>query len=134
MKSITIIAPLFIMLPRKTMPDKKYIINLNNTKSRQYIVLNQIKAAYKEAIRSQLEGVKLKPRVRVDLTYWKPTNRRSDRSNVLCVHEKFALDAVVELGCLEDDSDEFIAHTHYYGGELDRENPRVEIKITEIEE
>lgn len=134
MKSITIIAPLFIMLPRKTMPDKKYIINLNNTKSRQYIVLNQIKAAYKEAIRSQLEGVKLKPRVRVDLTYWKPTKRRSDRSNVLCVHEKFALDAVVELGCLEDDSDEFIAHTHYYGGELDRENPRVEIKITEIEE
>jgi hypothetical protein len=128
----TITAPLAIFLPRKTMADKKYIINLNNTKSRHFIVLNQIKKAYKEAIRSQIEGITFTPMVRIEMTYWKPTSRRSDRSNVLCVHEKFALDAMVELGCLEDDSDEYVFSTTYLGGTLDRGNPRVEIKIIEI--
>ena len=93
---------------------------------------NDVKKAYAEAIHSQIEGVKFTPPVRVSLTYWKPTNRRSDRSNVLSIHEKFALDAIVNAGCLPDDSDEYVESTHYYGGELDREHPRVEIVLEEV--
>jgi len=125
-------SPLAVFLPRKTMDDKKMILNLNNYRNWQFIMNNQVKIAYKEAMRSQLDGLVIKPMVSITLTYWKPTKRRSDRSNVLSIHEKFFCDALVEFGCLPDDNDEVIAHTHYFGGELDRANPRVDITVTEL--
>ncbi len=126
-------SPLAVFLPRKTIADKKMILNLNNYRNWMHILNNQIKVAYKEAMADQLrEVVKLNPMVSIELTYWKPTKRRSDRSNVLCVHEKFFLDALVGAGWIEDDSDEFVDSTKYLGGEIDRVNPRVEIVVREV--
>lgn len=111
------------------MKDKKVILNLNNYRNWQHFMSNQVKKAYSEAIDPSIRALKLKPMVRVEFTYWKPTARRSDRSNVLCIHEKFFLDALVNAGCIEDDNDDFIHSTEYKGGEIDRDNPRVDIKI-----
>jgi hypothetical protein len=126
-----ITCPLFVMIPRKTKADKKIILNLNGFRNWHHITSNQAKVMYKDAIRSQLEGLTFAPPVKLRFRYWKPTARRSDRSNVLSIHEKFACDAMVELGCLPDDSDEFIESCKYSGGEIDRENPRVEIRVVE---
>lgn len=128
----TIVAPLFVTLPRKTMPDKKYILNKNNERNWHHIINNQVKGKYRDALQGQLEGLQVSCPFYVKLTYWKPTKRRSDRSNVLCVHEKFALDAMTHFGCIPDDSDDYCDHTEYWGGEVDRENPRVEIEIIEL--
>lgn len=127
--SIKIDLPLFITLPRKTKADKKMIINLNNYRNWHYITSNQTKEAYKEQIRPMLDGVKFDRQIRLHFIYFKPSARRSDRSNVLSIQEKFFCDALVECGCIPDDNDDIIIETRYSGGSIDRENPRVEVYI-----
>jgi len=119
------------MLPRKTMPDRKYIINKNNERNWHFIVSNKIKQVYKDALREQLEGLTFAHPIKLKLVYFKASNRRSDRTNVLSQHEKFAADAMVEFGCIPDDNDDVILSSHYSGGTLDRENPRVEIRVVQ---
>jgi hypothetical protein len=123
--------PLAVYLTRKTMPDKKMIINLNNYRNWSYIVSNQVKKAYCQAVEPLVRGLILEPRLSLVFTYYKGSKRISDRSNVLCVHEKFFLDALVELGCIEDDNDSFIKSTHFDGDKIDIKNPRVEVLIME---
>ena len=123
--------PLAVYLPRKTMPDKKMIINLNNYRNWSYIVSNQVKKAYCQAVEPLVRGLILDPRLSLEFTYYKGSRRISDRSNVLCIQEKFFLDALVELGCIEDDNDNFIKETKYNGDKIDKRNPRVEVRITE---
>jgi Holliday junction resolvase RusA-like endonuclease len=53
------------------------------------------------------------------------------KSRRLIAKEKFFLDALVELGCIEDDNDNFIKETKYNGDKIDKQNPRVEVRITE---
>ena len=127
------ISPLAVYLPRVTKKGRKMILNKNNERNWHYIVNNQVKVAYKQAMEAQLKPARaIKNPVFIALTYWKPTKRRSDRSNVLTIHEKFFCDAFVDAGWLEDDNDDIILWTTYQGSELDRKNPRVEITVTEL--
>lgn len=122
--------PLFVLLPRKTMPAKKYMINLNEYRNWHYIVNNQIKEKYKEQLEARLKGRKFKDKITLTFTFYKGRNARIDRANVLSIHEKFFCDALTAYGCIEDDNDDFIEETRYRSGGLDRENPRVEVLIT----
>ena len=126
-----ITSPLHVDLPRKTKKDKRLILNLNNYRNLHFILNNQAKIAYKEAMKDQLEGVKLKTPVKLNFTLWKKDRRIGDRANVLSIIEKFLCDALVEYGCLPDDCDEFISGQAYRTGGIDRENPRVTIEIIE---
>lgn len=55
-----------------------------------------------------------------------------DVGNVASIHEKFFLDALVELGRLEDDNLKFIPTTDTAFMGVDKLNPRVEIILKEI--
>lgn len=125
---VTIPMPLFVMVPRKTMPDKKYIINMNYYRNWHRMTENQIKNQYAEIVKPQVEGMSFK-KVELTFTLFKGSKRRMDRANVLSIHEKYFCDALVHAGCLEDDNDDFLEATHYYTGGIDRENPRVEVEI-----
>ena len=129
---IKIIAPLYVMLKRVTKDDRKMIINLNNYRNWHYIISNDTKIAYKEAIKDQIKGLKFKNKIRLNFQLFKGTKRVSDKANVLSIQEKFFCDALVECGCISDDKDEVIEDQHYSRTELDRENPRVEIIIETI--
>jgi hypothetical protein len=39
---------------------------------------------------------------------------------------------MVAHGCIPDDNDDYISASHYVSGEVDSENPRVEITICEV--
>lgn len=133
-KKITISMPLFVMLPRKTMPPKKQILNLNYYRNWQGHQSNDIKIAYKELTKPFLEGLKFPYRITIEFKLWKATARRTDRANVLSVHEKFFCDALTEFGCIPDDNDDYIESQTYRTGGIDRVNPRVDITITEYQE
>lgn len=125
-------APLFIMLPRKTMNDKKMIINLNNYRNWCHFIKNDTKIKYKEAMEKQLKGLKFKGKIRLNFQLFKYTRKISDKANVLSIHEKFFCDALIECGCIEDDNDDIIEEQHYSRTEIEKENPRVEIIIETI--
>ena len=82
------------------------------------------------AIKDCLKGVKIEKPVEMDYL-WVVPNRRTDRDNVAFA-KKFVQDALVNAGVLKDDgwynvvgfSDRF---------EVDKNNPRIEVLIREVE-
>jgi hypothetical protein len=122
--------PLFVMLPRKNKKDKKAIFNLNNYRNWNRWDEAKIKKLYTAIAIKKLNNIRFNQPIKLTFKYFKASARRSDRSNVLTIHEKYWNDAMVEAGCIVDDDDSHIISTKYTGGDIDRENPRVEIYIT----
>jgi len=125
-----VIMPTYIVMGVKKI--KKYYINLNQYRNWHFHVSNNLKVKYKELVYSQIKDLNFN-KIKLVFTYYKPSKRRVDRANILSIHEKFFCDALVESGCIPDDNDDYIVSTHYYSGGLDRENPRVEIKIIPLD-
>ena len=123
------ISPTSLYLPRKTMPDKKMMLNFNVYRNIHYAVNGQAKIIYTKLMKDQLEGVKLQTPINIEFILYKYQNRDMDRSNVLSIVEKFFCDALTHYGCIEDDNDKFISSTKYRTGGVDSKNPRVEIII-----
>lgn len=129
---IKITSPLYLQLS-KGAKGKKYYLNLNNYRNWHYIVSNNLKKAYKELMKSELGDLDITGRIQIKFLLIRGDSRKVDRANVLSVHEKFFCDALVELGCIEDDNDKFIVRTIYESGEIDRGNGRVEIFISSVD-
>ena len=132
MKQFIIHSPLYIDIPRKTKKDKRVHINFNTYRNLHFIVNNQVKKMYLEAIRTQLEGVSIPTPCDISYKVFKPTKRRLDKMNVIAVTSKYLLDAITELGCWEDDNDDFVKKETLLPTEYDKNNGRVEIIITSI--
>lgn len=128
-KSILITAPLYIEIERKTMKDKRYYININTYRNLHHRVNGMLKKKYLEAVREQLEGVVIETPVEVTYKVFKPSKRKLDKMNVVSITSKFLLDAITELGCWEDDNDDFVKTETILPTEYDKNNGRVEILI-----
>lgn len=127
--------PLFILLPRKTMADKKVHINLNQYRNWQHHMNNQVKQIYKDLVAERNPHVldtKFENKIELLFRMHRGDKRQVDRSNVLCIHEKFFCDALTHYNCMVDDNDCYIERTIYETGCVDKENPRVDIIIREV--
>jgi Holliday junction resolvase RusA-like endonuclease len=127
-----IISPLHVTLPRKTKKDLRVSLNMNVYRNLHHSVNGQAKKQYLEDVRSQLDGLIIQTPVEITYQLFKASKRITDKMNFISIASKFLLDAVTELGCWEDDNDEFVKTETLLPTELDRVNPRVEITITEI--
>ena len=132
MRYIKIISPLYIDLPRKTKKDKRVYINLNAYRNLHFLVNNQVKKMYLQAIREQINSKVIETPVTISYKVYKPTKRRLDKMNVVAVTSKYLLDAITELECWEDDNDEFVKTETILPTEYDKGNGRVEIIIESI--
>lgn len=112
---------------------KKFSLNLNAYRNAHHFTLNKAKVEYKQAIKSQIETLPVFKRISIDYIFYPSTKRHYDVSNVCSIVDKFFCDALVELGHLEDDSYEYLQTVSYSFGSIDKERPRVEIVIKEIE-
>jgi Holliday junction resolvase RusA-like endonuclease len=128
-KELLIICPTFIMLPLKTKKDKKVSINLNTYRNLHFLVESKCKKAFKEDVRSQIEGVEIQAPIEVTYKVYKASARRLDKMNVVSICSKYIMDALSELGCIEDDNDEVVKKEIILPTEIDRENPRIEVYI-----
>jgi len=121
--------PLFLELGARKV--KRFHINLNNYHNWHFKVRNKIKQSYQGIIRSQIPGLAC-DKVELVFVMHRGDKRKVDRANVCCLHEKFASDALVQAGVIEDDNDTFIKSTHYYSGEIDKHNPRVDLFVRRV--
>jgi hypothetical protein len=129
---IKLICPSFVVIPRKTKKDKKVYININIYRNLHYLVESKCKKAFKEAIRDQVEGFTMEGEVEVTYQVFKHSRRKMDKMNVVSIVSKYALDALVELKCLQDDNDDIIKTEHLLPTVYDKENPRIEITISKV--
>jgi len=130
-KSITISMPLYFDMGKKKIT-RRYI-NMNEYKNWHYMVSNNIKSAYEKLAWTKIYKLRFTKKIKLEFVLWKYDKRLGDRSNVLCIHEKFFCDALTKSGCIPDDNDNFIEQTLYRTGGINKLNPRVDIIITEIE-
>ena len=133
-QSITIVSPIYLTIPRKTKKDKVYSLNLNTYRNLHFIVNNQLKEIYEQQMYEKLKNVYFNNPVRLTFVLYKRDRRIIDRSNFLCIVEKFFCDCLTNFGCIPDDNDNFIESTTYKTGGVDPKNPRVEIQIVEVTE
>lgn len=122
------ISPLKIMASKT----KEWILNLNQYRNTYFRTLNTCKINYKQDMRSQIATSPSYNKVACIYTVYPKSKRSFDIGNVCCIHQKFFEDALVELGKLEDDNFTKIPLTVYQFGEIDQNNPRVEIEVVEL--
>lgn len=127
--------PLYVMLPRKTKKDKKFILNLNNYRNTHQMILAQAKVLYSDVVKDIFNrtadwcGYPF-TNCEVKFIYYAASNRRIDKSNPACIIEKFVCDALTDLGVWEDDDSTHIPRTVYEYGGVDKENPRCDVIIS----
>lgn len=124
---MVIIAPLRVIQSKK----KMFTLNMNVYRNAHFHVLNKAKVEYKKAIQEQVNKLPVMTGMQLSLTLYPKTKRLCDISNILTIHDKFFCDAVVESGKLPDDNYHYLKEIVYRMGEIDKENPRVEILIKE---
>lgn len=131
---INITLPLHIMIPRKTKADKKWILNLNNYRNTHYQVLSDAKIEYSKVVKKEIGGVdwKIIEKAKIIFEYYHGSKRRVDKSNPCSIIEKFACDALTDIGLWVDDDSEHIPITEYRWGGVDKNNPRCELIIEEL--
>ena len=131
-KSHKFTLPLSISIPRKTMADKKIILNQNVVKNLHHRNYSLAKKQFTENLEEMLSGTEIETPVDITYQVFKATSRKMDKMNVISVQSKFFLDALTYWNVWEDDNDDFVKLETLLPTELDRENPRCEIIITEI--
>ena len=126
--------PLSVTIPRKTKADKVFPLNLNVYRNTHHFTLNAAKVAYKElvAVACMNASPLTNPPYVFHYTVF-PANRRVfDIGNVLPIVQKFTDDALIELGIIPDDNHNIIRENIHSLGDMDKENPRVELEITQL--
>jgi len=123
--------PLYVMLPRKTIKDKKFILNLNTYRNTHQMILGQAKHIYADIVKGIAPPVYFNC-AKVTMTYYHGNKRRVDKSNPLSVIEKFMCDALTDIGYWEDDDSMHVPITVFKWGGVDKDNPRCEVEINEI--
>ena len=116
-------APLTI--PTKSKKD--FRLNLNIYRNAHHYTLNTAKINYKEYMKEQIEKLPVFNKVSVNYILYPKTRHKQDISNILCIHDKFFMDALVEFGKLPSDNYDHVPMINYRWGEIDRNNPRVTI-------
>ena len=125
-----VISPIYVMLSCR----RKIALNLNVYRNLHYKANNQAKKQYEVSMGSQLHDLKFPNPIHLEFVLYKPSKRKIDRANILCVVEKFFCDALTHYGCITDDNDNHIVSTYYTTGGIDKDNPRVEIFIKDRRE
>jgi Holliday junction resolvase RusA-like endonuclease len=127
--------PLHVTLPRKRTVDKKFYLNLNAYRNGHYQMLNDVKNVFKniifDTVKRENIDFKYTPPLEITYTIYPKNRRKFDIANVLTVVQKFADDALVELGLIEDDDYTIVDSVRYRFGEIDKDNPRVEMCVYE---
>ena len=109
---------------------KNYALNLNIYRNAHYQTLNKMKVEFSKVIEPEL--MKLPSFKSINLTYtlYPKTKRLCDIANVCSIVDKFFCDALVNIGKLPDDNYEYLKNITYTFGSIDKDNPRVTVKIS----
>lgn len=113
---------------------KNYYLNLNGYRNWQFQLNNQLKKLFKIEVAEEIR--KLEPVdgvCSVTYTIYYPTKRAFDIDNIGSVITKFTHDALVEFGIFEDDNYNFVSEIVFRYGGVDKENPRCDVEIKELD-
>lgn len=133
MVKYTITSPFRVAIGNSHSKIKYFILNLNQYRNAHYFTLNKSKIMYKELISDQIQNLPEFKKIKLEYIMYPKSQREFDISNVGAIVDKYFCDALVEANKLPDDSYKYIDSVTYTFGEIDKQNPRIEIVITVLE-
>lgn len=113
---------------------KKNHINLNNYRNWHYIHSDKLKKIYKDIAIKKIESqptIKA-DKIAIEYVLYRGDKRKFDLMNILSIHDKFFMDALVWLECIPDDNIDHLDSVKFKFGGYDKDNPRVAITITTL--
>ena len=124
--------PIYHTFQRKTKKDTKILVGMNWYRNAHFRNSNQIKKFYHELIFLKvLKSQRIKGSYQVEYLLY-PSNANCDLMNVVSVIDKFLNDALQDCGVVVNDNIKFYKSMTAGVKEIDKYNPRIEIKIIEI--
>jgi Holliday junction resolvase RusA-like endonuclease len=112
------------------LPGTNEIIDAAKKKARNYKEYAMMKAENTELVAWLAKKLSKYNRINLTITWYEPNEKR-DPDNIMG-GQKFILDGLVRAGTIPDDSRKYIGSiTHRF--ETDRNNPRVEVEIEEVD-
>lgn len=126
--------PYYYFQERKKKKSRFIMLGMNWYRNSNHHLSNEIKKHYHELVKEQLEafeGCMLgKYKVKYKLFY---KSKSQDMMNIVAVIDKFVQDGIVEFGLVKDDNVQYCKRVVCEVAEQDKENPRIEIELEEIE-
>lgn len=116
----------------KSAKGKIYMLNLNYLLTKYHKSYNSLKSKYDEILEPALKDLKISPPFQITYRFYYGSKRRVDRNNFCSAHDKFFCDALTKNACIPDDNDRYYVKTVFESGEIDKENPRMEIYVEEL--
>lgn len=126
--------PLSVTLPRRK-GVKIWLCNLNTYRNTHYILLNQVKQAWKGIVANSIPEFinrEIQPPLRFVYTVHKGDGRAYDVANICSIVDKFTCDSLEELEIIKNDNHKIITEVIYRAGVIDKANPHVELEIQTI--
>lgn len=108
---------------------KPFYLNLNQYRNAHFQKLNKAKEVFHDLVKDRISRVP--PLLQVALTYtlYPASFRLCDTANICSVVDKFFQDSLVQCGTLSDDNYQIVKTVAFHFGNVDKENPRVEVSI-----
>lgn len=132
-KDTNVLFRMDLPLSVQTSKTKKFILNLNAYRNVHYMTLSSAKHKYSNLIYAELGKRKirkiLKKPLEIHYDYYHGNRRRHDVLNQISIIDKFALDALVKGGVIEDDNTDIIKKYVITDHGVDKDNPRAELRI-----
>lgn len=129
MKTHLLHLPLSIPVSQK----KNFSLNLNVYRNENFHTLNKAKEVFHKYIGQILDGIPPMKRVMLIYTLFFGSKRRVDISNICSIVDKFFCDTLTEKLIIPDDSYDVVQEVIYRFGGIDKENPRVEALIIDLD-
>jgi Holliday junction resolvase RusA-like endonuclease len=131
--------PIYTNLVYKGKKPERVSLSMNGVYKRHFRDISRLKRiqatnTYIHLMQSGQMAVRLSKPVKITFQLFKATNHSTDKSNFYAIQAKFAYDALTKLKIWPDDNDDFIKEEVLLPTEMDRENPRVEFVIEEIDD
>lgn len=112
--------------------EKTLSLNLNTYRNTHHFQLNQAKVIFGDEVAEKVKALPAYERVALTYILYPRTKRRSDVANVCSIVDKFFSDVLVAWGKLPDDDYEHLPEVVYRFGAVDKENPRVDVLIEDL--
>lgn len=113
---------------------RTHYLNLNNYRNWHFQLKNELKRKFQTVIAEDVRQLgDIHPPCRITYEIFYPTKRKFDIDNIGSVLCKFTQDALVEQEILDDDNYEIVKEIVFKFGGIDKDNPRCEVYIEELD-
>lgn len=114
--------------------NKKFSLNLNEYRNAHFHTLNKAKKVFQDMVSKPVRDLPIMGKIKMTYVLFPRTKRELDVANICAIVDKFFADTMVAEGRIIDDNFKILPSVSYKFGDIDKLNPRVEVRIEPLDQ